>query len=444
MVALFFMPKFNLKDKPREYTLYNMNNILLKNALIFRRCGFEQCDLAISDGKILKVGSNLTLDNAEIIDLIGLCILPGLVDMHVHLRQPGFEHKETIKTGTEAAARSGYTDIYSMPNLNPAPDTLDHLNVQLDAIKRDAIINVHPYGCITMGQKGEGDLVDFDALAPYVAGFSDDGRGVQRDELMREAMIKCKAINKTIVAHCEVNDLLEGGYIHKGEYAAEHNHKGICSESEWKQIERDIKLVEETGCRYHVCHISTAESVELIRQAKAKGLPITCETAPHYLLLNDHDLKENGAYKMNPPLRSVSDQAALIEGIIDGTIDVIATDHAPHSEEEKSKGLKDSAFGIVGLETAFPILHTHLVKKGTITMERLIELMSTNARRIMGLAPVRTGESADLAIFNLAADYKINPNTFKSMGKATPFAGYKVQGDCVMTILNGKIVYREI
>lgn len=421
-----------------------MKDLILKNGLIFRDCGFEQCDILIIDGKVAKVASSIHMPDVEVIDLVGLTILPGLVDLHVHLREPGFEYKETIESGSAAAAAAGYTDIFSMPNLNPAPDSIENIKPQLDSIRRTSKINVHPYGCITKGQKGCGELVDFKSLSPYVAGFSDDGRGVQSEELMRQAMKECKKLGKTIVAHCEVNELLDGGYIHKGKYAAEHGHKGICSESEWLQIKRDLDLVRETGCKYHVCHISTRESVELIRRAKAQGLPVTCETAPHYLLLNDTGLQENGAYKMNPPLRSLEDQAALIDGLIDGTIDCIATDHAPHSAEEKNKGLKDSAFGITGIEIAFPLLFTNLVKKNVISMEHLIDLMSTNPRRIMGLPEITTGESADLAIYNLSADYKINPDLFVSKGKSTPFAGYRVQSECVMTILNGEIVYKKI
>lgn len=422
----------------------NVKNLLLRNALVFRHCGFEQCDLLIIDGKIARVAGTIKVDDVETIDLAGLAILPGLVDLHVHLREPGFEYKETIATGTISAASAGYTEVFSMPNLRPAPDSIMTLKPQLDAIRTDARINVHPYGCITIGQRGEGELVDFKALAPYVAGFSDDGRGVQNDELMYRAMVECKKYGKAIVAHCEVNQLLHGGYIHDGDYARTHGHKGICSESEWQQVKRDLELVNRTGCRYHVCHISTRESVELIRRAKAQGLPVTCETAPHYLLLNDADLKEEGNFKMNPPLRSVEDQAALIEGIVDGTIDCIATDHAPHSVEEKSKGLENSAFGIVGLETAFPLLYTHLVKTNVISMEKLVALMSTNPRHIMGLEPVRTGRSADLAVFNLSADYRINPNLFLTKGRSTPFSGYRVQSECVMTILRGDIVYNKI
>lgn len=355
------------------------------------------------------------MDNSKIITI------PALVDLHVHFREPGFEYKETIKSGSEAARRAGYSDVFTMPNLKPAPDSVENLKVQLDIIERDAATGVHPYASITIGQKGAGELVDFEALAPLVAGFSDDGRGVQSEELMREAMKRCKAVDSIIVAHCEVDDLLEGGYIHKGEYAREHGHRGICSESEWKEIERDIRLVEETGCRFHVCHISTKESVELIRQAKKKGLPVTCETAPHYLLLSDKDLQEDGKWKMNPPLRAEEDRLALIEGIKDGTIDCIATDHAPHSAEEKSRGLEKSAFGITGIEIALPLMYTYFVKTGVISLDRLVELMSTNARRIM-----RMGEPTEFINVDVETEWTINPSDFLSMGKATPFEGWKV------------------
>ena len=419
-----------------------MKKILLKKGLVFSGCGFERTDMLIVDGKIAKIATRIHDDEAEEINLMGLYVLPGLVDVHVHLREPGFEYKETIETGTKAAAHSGYTDIFSMPNLSPAPDTVENVKVQLKAIDKDAVIHVHPYGCITMGQKGEGNLVDFDSLKDYVAGFSDDGRGVQSDDLMREAMKKCKALGKTIVAHCEVNSLLNGGYIHDGVYASENGHKGICSESEWRQVERDINLVRETGCSYHVCHISTKESVDLIRKAKAEGLPVTCETAPHYLILCDEDLKEDGAYKMNPPLRSKADKEALIEGIIDGTIDCNATDHAPHSLEEKSKGLKDSAFGISGLEIAFPLMFTHFVKENKIPVEKLVQLMSINPRRIMGLKPYAIGEDADLAVFNIIANYTIEAEKFISLGKSTPFNKHKVETECVGTLIKGEFVYR--
>ena len=365
-------------------------------------------------------------------------IFPGFCDVHVHLREPGFSYKETVKTGTMSAARGGYTAVCSMPNLNPPPDSLEGIAPQLEAIQRDAVIEVRPYGTITVKQMGE-ELSDMEALAPLVCGFSDDGRGVQRDEMMREAMLRAKALGKMIVAHCEVNDLLRGGYIHDGEYARAHGHRGICSESEFEQIRRDLELVRETGCSYHVCHMSTKESVELIRQAKAEGLDVTCETGPHYLILSDQDLQEEGRFKMNPPLRGEEDRLALLEGILDGTIDMIATDHAPHSEEEKSKGLEKSAFGIVGLETAFPLLYTKLVKTGVLSLEKLTDLLCNNPRRRFGI-PV----NEDYTVFEIDTPYSIDPEEFCSMGKATPFTGWEVYGRCVLTVHNGKTVWSEV
>ena len=365
--------------------------------------------------------------------------LPAFVDLHVHFREPGFSYKETIATGSKAAAAGGYSDVFTMPNLNPVPDCIENLNIQKRIIADTACINVHPYASITIGQKGGGELVDFGSMARLVAGFSDDGRGVQSEQLMREAMKRCREAGSVIVAHCEVDSLLRGGYIHAGEYAAAHNHRGICSESEWGEIERDLRLVEETGCRFHICHVSTKESVNLIRQAKRKGLPVTCETAPHYLLLNDTMLQESGCWKMNPPIRSKEDQEALTEGITDGTIDCIATDHAPHSQEEKNRGLEHSAFGIVGLETAFPLLYTYLVKKGVITLERLTELMSGAPRKIMQLPE----DKDSYTVFDLSEEYVIDPQKFFSKGKATPFAGWTVQGRCLKTVCNGKQVYKR-
>jgi len=365
-------------------------------------------------------------------------IFPGFVDVHVHLREPGFSYKETIKSGTEAAARGGYTDVCSMPNLRPVPDSVENLREQTDIIKRDAVIGVHPYGAITVGQMGE-ELSDMDGMAPDVIAFSDDGRGVQSDEMMEAAMLRAKSLGKMIVAHCEINSILRGGYINDGEYARAHGHRGICSESEWGQIERDLRLAEKTGCAYHVCHISTKESVALIRDAKRRGVNVTCETAPHYLILDDSMLEEDARFKMNPPLRAREDREALIEGIIDGTIDMIATDHAPHSVHEKSLGLKKSLMGIVGIETAFPLMYTYLVKTGVITLERLIHLMSTAPRERFGITA-----NDDYCVWDLDAEYKIDPEEFKSMGRATPFAGWTVHGKCVMTIKNGKIVSLNI
>ncbi len=368
-------------------------------------------------------------------------IFPGFVDVHVHLREPGFSYKETIKSGTLASAHGGYTAVCSMPNLDPVPDSRENLNKQLEIIERDACIHVYPYGSITVGQKGE-ELSDMDAMAKDIIAFSDDGRGVQSDDMMRQAMLKAKALGKMIVAHCEVNELLKGGYIHDGEYARAHGHKGICSESEWKQIERDLKLVEETGCAYHVCHISTKESVEIIRQAKKRGVDVTCETGPHYIILCDEDLKEEGRFKMNPPLRSKEDRDALIEGIKDGTIDMIATDHAPHSAEEKGRGLAGSMMGVVGIETAFPLLYTHLVLEGVITLEKLIELLAVNPRKRFGIGGgTDEGESADFTVVDLDAEYTIDSNDFYSMGKATPFEGYKVKGKIIHTFIEGEEIF---
>jgi len=368
--------------------------------------------------------------------LFGEIRIPALVDVHVHFREPGFAYKETILSGSSAAARAGYSDVFAMPNVQPAPDSLEHLAAQTALIARDSRIGVHPYASITLGQKGEGELVNIEQLSAFVPGFSDDGRGIQDEGLMREAMQRIAAVDSIIVEHCEVNSLLRGGYVHDGAYARQHGHRGICSESEWKEIERNIRLSEETGCRLHVCHISTKESVQLIRDAKLSGIPVTTETAPHYLLLNDRMLQEDGAWKMNPPIRSVEDQMALLAGIADGTIDVIATDHAPHSAEEKSRGLEHSAFGIVGLETAFPLLYTYLVKTGMLTMEQLINLMSVRAREIMGL-PL----DESWATFDLDAHYTIDPERFVSKGHSTPFAGWEVYGRCIRNEFRGNVVY---
>ena len=370
-------------------------------------------------------------------------VFPGFIDVHVHLREPGFSYKETVETGTKACARGGYTTVCSMPNLNPVPDSAEHLGEQLRLIENDAVIRVVPYGAITVGQNGK-ELSDMDAMAKDVCAFSDDGKGVQSDEMMRAAMLRAKALGKMIVAHCEDNSLLNGGYIHAGKYAAEHGHRGICSESEWKPIERDLRLAAETGCAYHVCHISTKESVEIIRKAKAAGVDVTCETAPHYLILSDKDMQEHGRFKMNPPLRDESDRLALIEGVCDGTIDMIATDHAPHSAEEKGRGLEKSAMGIVGIETAFALLYTHLVKTNVITLDRLVELMSINPAKRFGFnSSLAEGMHADFTVFDLNSKYIINPDDFLSKGRATPFEGCEVYGECLMTVKDGKIVWQK-
>ena len=365
-------------------------------------------------------------------------IFPGFCDVHVHFREPGFSYKETIASGSLAAARGGYTAVCTMPNLNPVPDSIENLGLQLKLIEEGACIHVYPNGAITVGEKGE-VLADLEGMAPNVIGFSDDGRGVQSDEMMETAMRRAKALGKMIVAHCEVNALLRGGYIHDGEYAKNHGHRGICSESEWGQIARDLELVRKTGCAYHVCHISAKESVELIRKAKAEGLDVTCETGPHYLVMDDSDLQEDGRFKMNPPLRSAEDREALVAGILDGTIDMIATDHAPHSAEEKGKGLEKSAFGIVGIETAFQILYTNLVEPGILSLEKLIDLLVANPRNRFSI-PL----GCDFSVWDLSADYTIDPADFLSMGKATPFTGWTVKGKCVATVCDGKLVYNSL
>ena len=392
---------------------------------------------AASLGSVFSEGvcSSLSAPGLSGFDSSEYVIFPGFCDVHVHFREPGFSYKETIATGSRAAARGGYTAVCTMPNLNPVPDSVENLRVQRRLIEETACIHVYPYGAITVGEQGEA-LSDLEGMAPDVVGFSDDGRGVQSDDLMRQAMLRAKALGKPIVAHCEVNSLLRGGYIHDGDYAKAHGHRGICSESEWGQIARDLQLVKETGCAYHVCHVSAKESVALIRKAKAEGLDVTCETGPHYLVMDDSDLQEDGRFKMNPPLRGKEDREALIHGILDGTIDMIATDHAPHSAEEKSRGLEKSAFGIVGIETAFPILYTCLVKPGILSLNKLLELLCVNPRRRFGL-PLGT----DYSIWDLNAAYPIDPKDFLSKGRATPFAGWQVSGKCIATICDGKLVY---
>lgn len=393
-------------------------------------------DFACRYEKIRAFAEKFLADGGLLSAVENYIIVPGLCDVHVHFREPGFSYKETIASGSAAAAHGGYTAVCTMPNLDPVPDSAEHLQVQLDAIKRGAAIKVLPYGAITVGEKGE-RLADMEAMSDKVCAFSDDGKGVQNDEMMREAMTAAKRLGKIIAAHCEDNSLLFGGYIHDGEYAKAHGHRGISSASEYKQIERDLRLAEETGCAYHVCHISTKESVELIRQANARGVDVTCETAPHYLVLCDEDMQEDGRFKMNPPLRSREDKKALIEGIKDGTIDMIATDHAPHSAEEKGRGLEKSLMGVVGLETAFPVLYTELVMKNIITLDRLVELMSFKPKERFGI-----DTNNDFAVFDISEAYKIDPENFLSMGRATPFAGREVFGRCLLTVHNGKVVYK--
>ncbi len=417
---------------------------LLKNASVLLEDGFKKTDLLVDNGIVVSIGGG-DIAGANTYDFNNCFIFPGFADVHVHLREPGFSYKETIKTGTMACARGGYTDVCSMPNLNPVPDSIENIKLQLDIIERDALIGVHPYGAITIGQNGK-ELSDIKGISKLAAAFSDDGRGVQNEEMMTLAMESVKKTDKLIAAHCEMNSLLNGGYIREGKYSKAHGHRGIVPESEWKMVERDIKLAEKTSCPYHVCHISTKESVQLIRDAKARGINITCETAPHYLILTEDNLMEDARFKMNPPLGNKEDREALVTGILDGTIDMIATDHAPHSAEEKSRGLEKSAMGIVGIETAFSLMYTYFVKTGIITLEKLLELMSKNPRERFGLGKgvIKTGEKADFTVFNLQEEYVIKSEDFLSMGKATPFEGNTVLGKCKMTFANGNIVWREI
>ena len=410
---------------------------IFRGALVYEKGAMKKVDM-LFDGMSLSVftGDVSAFDSSVVID--NTIIMPGLCDVHVHLREPGFSYKETIATGTLASARGGYTAVCSMPNLNPTPDTRENLDRQLEIIKGDAVIPVFPYGTITKGEAGQ-TLSDMENMACDVCGFSDDGRGVQSEEMMRLAMLKAKSLGKMIVAHCEDNALLHGGYIHDGDYAREHGHRGICSESEWGQIKRDMELVRQTGCAYHVCHISTKESVEIIRQAKAEGLDVTCETGPHYIILDDTHLQEHGRFKMNPPLRSPEDREAILRGVLDGTIDMIATDHAPHSDEEKSRGLEKSAMGVVGIETAFPLMYTHLVKKGIISLEKLIEIMSDKPRERFSIKT-----SPGFTVFKLDERYNIDPDDFLSKGRATPFEGDEVYGRCILTVYEDRVVYSEL
>ena len=410
----------------------------MRNGLI------ESADVAISNGVIERIAADIEPQQGDkVYDCTGLTVMSGFVDLHVHLREPGFSAKETIATGTAAAAHGGFTTVCSMPNLAPAPDSVENLKQQLDIIERDAVIKVLPYATMTRKRIGD-ELVDFAALKPYVAGFSDDGTGVQREEVMREAMVEAAKNEAIIAAHCEVDELLRGGYIHDGEYARINGHRGICSESEWKQVERDIELVAETDCRYHVCHISTKETVELIRQAKARGLKVTCETGPHYLTMCDMDLKEEGRFKMNPPIRSAEDRDALIAGLQDGTIDVVATDHAPHTAEEKSRGLERSAMGVVGIETSFAVIYTKLVKAGVITLEKAVDVLAEAPRKIFGLGGgLQEGEAADITVFDLEKEFTVDPSTFLSKGHSTPFEGWQLQGECCLTLVDGRVAYEK-
>lgn len=418
---------------------------LLQNAQILSSGGvFRAVDVLLSGGRIVSIGDRISCHaDAVSIDLHKAVLFPGFVDVHVHLREPGFSYKETIRTGTLAAAHGGFAHVAAMPNLDPVPDCAAALAVQRAIIEKDALVHVHPYGAISVGEKGE-RLADLDGLAPGVIAFSDDGRGVQSESLMREAMMQCRRLGKILAAHCEDNSLLHGGYIHDGAYACAHGHRGICSESEWGPIARDLKLAEQTGCAYHVCHVSTKESVALIRAAKRRGVDVTCETAPHYLTFTDEDLQEDGRFKMNPPLRAREDRDALIEGLLDGTIDMLVTDHAPHSREEKARGLEKSAMGVVGLETSFAASYTALVQTGILPLEKLVDLMHGAPMRRFGCGTeLAEGQPADLTAFDLTKTYTVDPETFLTMGRATPFAGRALTGVCKLTMIGGEPVWKE-
>lgn len=420
--------------------------LLLTGGAVFLNGRFENLDVAVDQGRIVSVSPTLPKGGFSVIELHNCCLVPGFVDVHTHLREPGFSYKETVYSGTAAAAAGGYTAVCAMPNLNPVPDSLEHLQTQLDVIDRDARIHVYPYGAITCGERGEA-LAELGAMAPHVAGFSDDGRGVQKEEMMRSAMELARRLDRPIVAHCEDESLLQKGWaVHDGEFARAHGLPGNASASEWRQVERDIRLVRETGCRYHVCHVSTKESVALIRAAKAEGLPVSCETGPHYLVLCDGELLDEGRFRMNPPIRSAADRDALVEGLLDGTVDCIATDHAPHAAPEKSGGLRGSLNGVVGLECAFPVLYTMLVETGLAPLETVLNALCVNPRRIFGLpgGVIAPGQSADLTVLDLNRPHTVDSGTFRSLGRATPFDGWGVSAAVAMTICGGEIVYHNL
>ncbi|HIQ85921.1 MAG TPA: dihydroorotase [Candidatus Scatomorpha gallistercoris] len=417
--------------------------MLIKGCNVFIDGRFVPSDVEVRGGIVSRVEPAVVPNSGVPVFNYSGIVVPGLVDVHVHLREPGFFFKETMETGTAAAARGGYTAVCAMPNLNPVPDSAEHLAVELEAIRRGAKVRVYPYGSLTVGERGL-EMADISAMADAAVAYSDDGRGVQDEDMMRECMRAVAATGKLLAAHCEVDSLLKGGYIHDGAYARAHGHRGICSESEWREVERDIRLAEETGCAFHVCHVSTKESVRLVREARARGVNVTAETAPHYLLLTEEELQEDGRFKMNPPLRARADRDALIEGLLDGTIGMIATDHAPHTPEEKSRGLEKSPMGVVGLECAFPVLFTGLVEKGVVTLEKLVELMSSAPAKRFGIpgGEIEVGKPANLAVFDIDTEHTIDSSEFASMGRATPFEGWRVRGKCLMTVCAGRTVWR--
>ena len=417
-----------------------MSNVLFGCDRVFENGRWRPGALAVRDGAVIAPAN--AAHGAAVVDATGLVAVPAFADIHVHLREPGATAKETVASGTAAAAGGGYADVCAMPNLSPVPDCPETLRPELDAIARDAVVRVHPYGALTVGEQGR-RLADLEGLAPHVCGFSDDGRGVQDAGMMREAMLRARAVGRPIVAHCEVDSLLvPGGCVHAGRWAAANGFPGISSESEWRMVERDLELVRETRSPYHVCHVSTRESVALVRAAKAEGLPVTCETAPHYLVLCEDDLRDEGRFKMNPPLRAAADREALVEGLLDGTVDCIATDHAPHTAEEKARGLRGSPFGIVGLECAFAVVYTALVATGRVPLERVLDALTARPRRIVGLPPrsLSPGEPADFALLDLHALERVDSGRFRSRGRATPFDGMAVSAAVRGTWLGGRRV----
>ena len=443
-MRFLFSILFNYQATHGSPVFCRMEKLVIKGGTVVAQGSSYRADILIIDGLIEDIAPNINVENdTEVFDAEGAIVTYGLADVHVHLREPGYSEKETIATGTAAAAHGGVTTLLSMPNLNPAPDSVENIAIQQAMIDEQAVVEVRPYATITTKRIGK-EVVDVAALKPLCAGFSDDGSGVQNDEVMLDAMKRIAAVDGIMAAHCEDESLLFGGYIHDGEYAAAHGHKGICSQSEWGPIVRDMELVAQSGCRYHICHMSAAGSVEALRAAKAKGLPVSGETGPHYLTMTDMDIQEEGRFKMNPPIRSAADRDALIEGIKDGTIEVIATDHAPHTAEQKSKGLAGSAMGVVGLETSFAVCYTKLVRTGIITIEKLVELMCDNPRRIFRLGgEMEVGQRADIAVFDTTTPFKVNSNTFLSKGKATPFEGWELYGRCKLTLFGGKTVWKE-
>ena len=419
-------------------------DLIIKGCSVFAGGAFVDSDVELRGGSVFRLGRDLVPgDGVSVVEFNNCFLFPGLTDVHVHLREPGFSYKETIGSGTLAAARGGFTAVCAMPNLDPVPDSAEHLDVELAAIRRGARVRVLPYAAITRGERGQ-ELADMAELAPRCVAFSDDGKGVQSEAMMRRAMLRAAELGKIVAAHCEVDSLLRGGYIHDGEYARAHGHRGICSESEWREVERDVRLAAETGCKLHICHVSTRESVDIIRDAKARGVDVTCETAPHYLLLTDSDLQEDGRFKMNPPLRSAADRDALLAAVLDGTVDMIATDHAPHSAEEKSRGLERSSMGIVGLETAFPVLYTRLCLGGALPLGRLLELMSSAPAARFGLpCGIEEGAPADLTVFDPHARWTVEPEKFASLGRATPFAGWELCGRFPLTLCAGRVAWAD-